>query len=227
MYAIYALSTCYINRMLTLGAISEDTSGPTAQLDTHLSGSESINIIACIYNDMNSATLITVRPTKPKDAPLLPAVERSAAQAFLQFPDLAWLANGDVQSAEKHLELIESGASWVAVDSKDVPVGFLNGIPSDEDLYICEISVQSDYQGKGIGRRLMEAARQWAASCGYMSISLTTFQKVPWNEGFYKSLGFRTLNANELTPALYNIINEEIDAGLPVEQRCAMFLHLG
>ncbi|KAJ5668197.1 GCN5- N-acetyltransferase [Penicillium maclennaniae] len=175
---------------------------------------------------MSTATVITVRPTEPKDAPGLPAVERSAAQAFRQFPDLAWIANGDVQSTEKHLELIEAGASWVAVDSNDVPVGFLNGIYTDQDLYICEVSVHSDYQGKGIGRRLMEAARQWAVSCGCTSITLTTFQKIPWNEGFYKSLGFNTLNANELTPALYDIMNQEIEAGLPIKQRCAMRLLL-
>ncbi|KAJ6111868.1 GCN5- N-acetyltransferase [Penicillium sp. IBT 18751x] len=175
---------------------------------------------------MSTATLITIRPTEPKDAPSLPAVERSAAQAFRQFSDLAWIANGDVQSTEKHLELIEGGASWVAVDSNDIPVGFLNGIYTDQDLYICEVSVQSDYQGKGIGRRLMEAARQWAVSCGCTSITLTTFQQIPWNEGFYKSLGFNTLHANELTPALYDIMDQEIEAGLPIEKRCAMRLLL-
>ncbi|KAJ5118804.1 GCN5- N-acetyltransferase [Penicillium atrosanguineum] len=175
---------------------------------------------------MDTATLITVRPTEPKDAPGLPAVERSAAQAFTQFPDLAWIANGDVQSTEKHLELIEGGASWVAIGSNDVPVGFLNGIFIDQDLYICEVSVQSEYQGKGIGRRLMEVARQRAVFWGCMSITLTTFQKIPWNEGFYKSLGFKTLNAYELTPALYDIMNQEVDAGLPAEQRCAMRLRL-
>lgn len=169
---------------------------------------------------------VTIRPTEPRDAPLLPAVERSAAQAFLQFPDLAWLANGSVQSAEKHLELIEGGASWVAVGPEGLPVGFLNGFLTNLDLYICEVSVQSNHQSKGIGRRLMEAAKQWAVSCGCTSITLTTFRKLPWNEGFYKSLGFDTLDESELTPALYDIRNEEIDAGLPIEQRCAMFLRL-
>jgi len=147
-------------------------------------------------------------------------------QAFLQFPDLAWLANGSVQSVEQHLELIEGGAAWVAVDPQDVPVGFLNGFLTNQTLYICEVSVQSDYQGKGTGRRLMEAARQWAISCGCSSITLTTFQHVPWNESFYKSLGFTTLRPSELTPSLCAIIKEEADAGLPIEQRCAMYLRL-
>jgi GNAT superfamily N-acetyltransferase len=169
---------------------------------------------------------ITVRPTEARDASLLPAVERSAAQAFLQLPDLAWLANGNVQSVGQHLEMIEGGTSWVAVHSKHGPVGFLNGILTEQDLYICEVSVQSNYQGKGIGRDLMETARQWAVSNGCSSIYLTTFRNVPWNEGFYKSLGFTTLKPSELTPSLCDIMKEEVDAGLPTEQRCAMCLRL-
>ncbi|KAJ5602519.1 GCN5- N-acetyltransferase [Penicillium hordei] len=61
----------------------------------------------------------TIRQAKAKDAPLLPAVERSAAQAFLQFTDLAWLATGDVQSVKQHLEFIRRGLERVAVDAEE------------------------------------------------------------------------------------------------------------
>lgn len=170
---------------------------------------------------------VVVRLAEARDAPFLPAVERSAAQLFSQTPDLAWLANGSVQSVEQHLELIKGGVAWVAVDHEDVPIGFLNGNLINQNLHICEVSVESNHQGKGIGRGLMEAARQWAVHCGCSSITLTTFRNVPWNEGFYKSLGFTTLKSSELTTLLDNIMKEEVDAGLPGEQRCAMCLHLG
>ncbi|KAJ5825619.1 GCN5- N-acetyltransferase [Penicillium riverlandense] len=169
---------------------------------------------------------VTVRLAKAKDAPLLLAVERSAAQVFLQLPDLAWIANDSVQSEERHLELIERGAAWVAVTPEDIPIGFLNGKLMDQDLHIKEISVQFDYQGKGIGRKMMRAAREWAVSHGCLSITLTTFRDVPWNEGFYRSLGFTTLKSSELTTSLKNVMKEEADAGLPIERRCAMCLRL-
>ena len=171
---------------------------------------------------------ITVRLAEPKDAPHLPTVEHSAAQVFLQLPSLSWIANDSVQTEERHLDLIEHGAAWVAVTPEDIPIGFLNGKLTEQDrnLHIHEISVQSNYQGQGIGRKIMKAAREWAESRGCLSITLTTFRDVPWNEGFYKSLGFATLKSSELTMSLNAIMKEEVDAGLPIERRCAMRLNL-
>lgn len=40
----------------------------------------------------------TLRLTEERDIPLLPAIERSAAQAFRQIPALAWLAESEVIS---------------------------------------------------------------------------------------------------------------------------------
>ena len=39
---------------------------------------------------------------------------------------LAWIAAGDVQSVERHRELITGGAAWTAVDATDEPIGFIN-----------------------------------------------------------------------------------------------------
>ncbi|POR38515.1 Uncharacterized protein TPAR_01296 [Tolypocladium paradoxum] len=54
--------------------------------------------------------MFTVRPATAADAPLLPQVERSAGQTFKQIPALAWLANDDGQSEQRHLELIHGGS---------------------------------------------------------------------------------------------------------------------
>lgn len=168
----------------------------------------------------------TTRQAKARDAMLLPAVERSAAEIFLQIPHLAWLANGDTQSVEQHLEFIKSGSEWVAVDTLDIPIAFLNGNLTKRNFHIHEVSVKATYQGKGIGRSLIEKARQWAVISGCSSMTLTTFRKVPWNEGFYRSLGFRTLDNFEMTPSLDSLLKSEADAGLLIEERCAMCLSL-
>lgn len=167
-----------------------------------------------------------VRPAEAKDAPLLPAVERSAAQKFLQFPNLAWLANGDTQSVEQHSDYIKRGLEWVAVDAANLPIAFINGSLDKTVFHIHEISVESSHQGKGIGRGLVAMAKQWAIISDCSAITLTTFRNMPWNEGFYRSMGFRTLESWELTPALENITKNEADAGLLIQERCAMCMRL-
>ena len=61
-----------------------------------------------------------------------------------------------------------------------------------------------------------------ATARGLPGVTLTTFRDVPWNEAFYASCGFRTLAADELTPALRDILADEAHAGLPPDRRCAM-----
>ncbi|PNY27808.1 Uncharacterized protein TCAP_02266 [Tolypocladium capitatum] len=172
--------------------------------------------------------MFTIRPATAADVPLLPAVECSAGQIFKQIPDLAWIADGGGQSGQRHLELIQSGVSWVAVgDEADAPLGFLNGQLLDGNMHVWEMSVDKDHQGKGIGRRLMGQARQWATSQGLPAITLTTFRDVPWNDEFYASMGFITLSSSELTLALRRVLGDEVRDGLPGEKRCAMRLLLG
>ncbi|KAJ5963138.1 GCN5- N-acetyltransferase [Penicillium waksmanii] len=168
----------------------------------------------------------TIRQAEARDAPLLPAVERSAAQAFLQLPKHAWLADGDTQSVEQHLKFIKDGFEWVAVDAKDAPIAFLNGNLTKKTFHIHEVSVQSIHQGKRVGRNLMETVIRWAVTSDCSSVTLTTFRNVPWNEGFYRSLGFRTLDSSELTPELNIIMKHEAEAGLLIDERCAMCLRM-
>lgn len=166
--------------------------------------------------------MVTIRRTLPDDAPLLPAIERSAGEAFRTVPALAWIADDDVMPEARHRALIEAGFAWVAVDAGDHPIGFLSGEPLDDALHILEISVSRPNQGRGIGRRLIEHAREAAIEAGMAAMTLTTFRNVPWNEPFYRTLGFRTLEAGEMPAALRRILAEEIEAGLPGDMRCAM-----
>ena len=53
-----------------------------------------------------------------------------------------------------------------------------------------EVSVRHDSQGNGLGRRLVEAAMEYAQSEGLRCVTLTTFAEVPWNAPFYERLGF-------------------------------------
>lgn len=170
--------------------------------------------------------MFTIRPATSTDASLLPAIEQSAGQTFRQIPDLAWIADDSNQPVERHLALIAHGVAWVAVDLADTPVGFLNGEILHGALHIWEMSVHKDHQGKGIGRALMGQARKWAMEKQLSFITLTTFRDVAWNEAFYKSLGFVTLEEDQITIGLRKVLDDEVRDGLPGEKRCAMMLSL-
>ena len=166
---------------------------------------------------------ITVRPTRPGDVASLPAIERAAGERFREDPCLAWLADGEVISAEQHLEYAERGLSWLAL-ANDQPVGFILAEAHPSSLFIVELSVYLDWQGKGIGRQLIACAGEHARTLGLASLTLTTFRDVPWNAPFYARLGFERVDA--LTPELRQKREEEAAHGFAYDSRCAMRLPL-
>lgn len=167
-----------------------------------------------------------IRLTVPADAPLLPAIEQSAGELFRSLPDLAWIADGDDIAPQRHLELIAGGACWVAKAQDGALVGFLAAQPAARALHLWELSVRQDHQQRGIGRALVATAFTFAREQGLDAITLSTFRDVPWNEPFYRSLGFKTLGPCECDDRLNDILRHEIAAGLPGERRCAMRLDL-
>lgn len=166
---------------------------------------------------------ITVRPTRPGDVTALPAIERAAGERFRDYPELAWLAEGEVISAEQHLDYAERGLSWLAL-ANDQPVGFILAETHVSSLFIVELSVHLDWQGKGIGRRLIACVADQARKRGLASLTLTTFRDVPWNAPFYARLGFEMITT--LTPELREKREEETAHGLAYDARCAMRLPL-
>lgn len=170
--------------------------------------------------------MITIRPATAADAHLLPAIEHRSAALFRDWPGLEWIAEDDIQSADEHRRLIEDGVALVAENAAGI-VGFANGEFTDADFHVWQMAVDHLWQSQGIGRRLMLALRETAIEHGAEAITLTTFRNVPWNEPFYHRLGFRTLENEALNPRLADVLERERQAGLPLEQRCAMELVIG
>lgn len=166
---------------------------------------------------------LTVRPTRPGDVTALPAIERAAGERFREVPALAWLADGEAISAEQHLEYAERGLSWLALVN-DRPAGFILAEAHSSSLFIVELSVDLDWQGKGIGRQLIARTADHARALGLASLTLTTFRDVPWNAPFYARLGFEKMTT--LTPELRQKRKEETAHGFAYETRCAMRLPL-
>lgn len=166
----------------------------------------------------------TLRPATPEDTHLLPAIERSAAAAFLCLPALAWIAGHTVLSCVEHREFMAAGLEWVMVDEQDQPLGFVCATAFDEALHIEELAVVHERQGQGLGRQLMAAVRDHAQAQGFKALTLTTFCDVPWNAPFYARLGFEVVAEAALSDILRRQLAYEASRGL--EGRCAMRVRL-
>lgn len=163
-----------------------------------------------------------IRLAVAEDAQLLPAIETSAAQAFRVMAELSWLAESPPMSIARHSQLIALSTCWVALDAENRPQGFLSAEQHGNDLHIHELSVMQSMQGQGTGRRLIEAAMEYARSTRLSFVTLTTFTNVPWNAPFYSRLGFQTKATKDLDQWLAAILSEEYKHGFAPKSRCAM-----
>ena len=166
-----------------------------------------------------------IRPTLERDIPWLPDVERSAAQAFVSWPALAWLAQDEVMDCAAHRAFVEAGGSWVAQDTAGRIVGFACARLADQALHLHEISVCQEAQGQGVGRRLLQQVVDAGRCAGVRDLTLTTFVNVPWNAPFYARFGFEVLHESLLDERLRDILASEHAHGL--SGRCAMRLCVG
>ncbi len=169
---------------------------------------------------------IRYRKAVAEDAVHLPAIERSAGSAFLQVPGLEWIASEDVLSAEAQLNWIRRGLVWVAETADQERVGFLTAEQFDQEYHIWELSVHQEHQKRGIGRALLEALTDQARRETIAAITLTTFRHLPFNEEFYGTMGYRTLEESQQSERLKATLAAEKASGLPIERRCAMQLSL-
>lgn len=66
--------------------------------------------------------------------------------------------------------------SWVAVDATGRPVGYVVVDVVDRCAHVEQVSVGPDHQGAGIGRKLLDDVKAWAAANGCAGVTLTTLR---------------------------------------------------
>jgi GNAT superfamily N-acetyltransferase len=176
----------------------------------------------CYHRSMSPSPACSIRLAEKRDAAALPEIEKSAGALFRTLPELAWISDEPIGTADEFLPMIEAGTVWVAeIDSAGI-VGELRGRIEDDALHIVELAVAGTFQQRGIGRALIDAAQVWARARGLHALTLTTFRHVAWNAPFYARYGFFELADAELDQRLATILREEAAHGLP--DRCAMRL---
>ncbi|MER8565917.1 GNAT family N-acetyltransferase [Mesorhizobium sp. M0924] len=170
--------------------------------------------------------MTTIRIAQEADAEALPYIEQSAGEAYREIKELAWIADDDNQTVERHRELIANGTCWVATEHGDWPVAFLSAEIQNDTLHIWELAVRLDRQRLGIGRALLEKAIADARQSRLVALTLTTFRDVVWNAPFYQKLGFRVLDDAQAGEPLRQMLRREVEHGMPASRRCAMRLVL-
>jgi ribosomal protein S18 acetylase RimI-like enzyme len=66
--------------------------------------------------------------------------------------------------------------------------------------YICGVAVTPELRGRGIGRELMQIARQQAENHGYDRLSLVVFEENRTAVGLYQDLGYKVIKRAPVVP---------------------------
>jgi GNAT superfamily N-acetyltransferase len=123
----------------------------------------------------------SIRPVRPDELALLPALEAAADTMFEPFDHGPFPGPGTPE---------EFDAALVVLVAEIPPVGLCRIDPLGGGAHLEQLSVHPEHTRHGIGRALLRAGVEWTASHGYAELTLTTFRDVPWNGPFYASEGF-------------------------------------
>jgi ribosomal protein S18 acetylase RimI-like enzyme len=170
-------------------------------------------------------TDLRIRPTGVTDLETLRALEWASGQRFRDY-GLDQVADDEPAPIEVLARYANAGRSWVVVGEEDKPVGYVLVDEIDGAAHIEQVSVAPEYQGRGLGRALIDQVRFWAVDRGMPAITLTTFGHIPWNQPLYEHLGFRVLSHHELGPGLLEVWERESAHGLDPALRVVMRLEL-
>ena len=122
-----------------------------------------------------------IRTVRPDELVLLPPLEAAADTMF----EPLGLKTFPGPSTPKQF-----GAALVVLVSGEPPVGLCRIDAVGDGAHLEQLSVHPDHSRRGLGRALLRAAVEWAASHGYDELTLCTYRDVAWNGPFYASEGF-------------------------------------
>ncbi|WP_349410052.1 GNAT family N-acetyltransferase [Pseudalkalibacillus sp. SCS-8] len=115
---------------------------------------------------------------------------------------MSWRDRQQMQMKQREIvkEAIDSNTSteeiFVAVDIHGTQMGFIHLTESrdyftnEKQAYISLLAVSKEGEGKGIAKRLMAQAEDWAKNKGYKQLTLNVFSSNERAVGFYENLSF-------------------------------------
>lgn len=180
----------------------------------------------------NKASQYRLRLGTADDFEAIDRIGVTAVRRFDSIPELSHLKNVVGLTYDKFQQWLDDGKVFIVEDisKADQPIGFASAFPKDDVLYVNEVVVDLDYQGKGVGGLLMGAIMDWARDRkkneGKTSkVSLMTYAEVPWNAPWYRRFGFKEVDATSVGPKHVEKMKydrEVRDMNKPGYSRCCM-----
>jgi len=145
----------------------------------------------------------TIRKAEDSDAQALDDCMHAAYQTYASRLNGKTLPPMHVD----YIEEIRSYPVWVA-ESNGTVAGGLILMPEDNYMTIANIGVNPDYQGKGLGRGLMEYAEGEALKQGYSELRLATHIALIENLSLYTHLGWSEIDRDESRVYMRKVITK-------------------
>ncbi len=146
-----------------------------------------------IQDSKGILTTINIRRAVPDDASSIAPVIYSAFTEYeTSYTPQAFQAT--TPTAEQIRNRMNEGPVWVAVDQGTV-VGTVSAVPKRTSLYIRSMAIVSAARGRGIGRKLLEHAEEYALDNGFKGLVLSTTPFLTQAIQLYKRYGFQSNKA--------------------------------
>ncbi|MBF0527981.1 MAG: GNAT family N-acetyltransferase [Deltaproteobacteria bacterium] len=126
----------------------------------------------------------SVRPARASDAPAITACVADAYKLYIER-----MGKPPGPMLDNYADIIRDHQVTV-VEHQGRVVGALVLIKTDEGLLLDNVAVSPEYQGKGVGKILIEFAEQEARRQGYTSIYLYTNEKMTENLVLYPKISY-------------------------------------
>lgn len=159
----------------------------------------------------------------PEHLPYLLSIEEAAGELF-PMDDQPEPLRSINRPPEDFVKGLNNGLLWVVVDIANISVAFLLASIIDGCIHITEFDVHSDYGKRGIGTKLIDHVLAAAKEKGFPSVTLTTFEHLPWNAPFYRKRGFEVIGVDQIGDELAQIVENEKTLGM--RRRVAMIIAL-
>ena len=163
---------------------------------------------------------VIVRHARKDDLAELPVIERAAGEIFRSV-NMDAVADDELPTVEELGRYQEAGRLLVADDGGRVVAYLLLEVIAGA-VHVEQVSVHPDATRRGIGSMLIDVAERWGREHGLSSLTLTTYQHVPWNGPYYRRLGFQVVPDDEQPSALRAVRQAETARGLDAWPRVVM-----
>lgn len=141
---------------------------------------------------------IQIRESIPEDNEFIVSlVERFSEFELPEWRQADEINNANRMSLQRALEQPQPGSAiFIAEDEAEGPVGFIHletqtdYFSGEKHGYISDLAVSKSFEGRGIGRILLETAETWTRTKGYRLLTLYIFSGNTHAQRIYEKNGF-------------------------------------